>query len=64
MRNDLSDDDVLTFVLSGCNAAEIAAYSGTAEPTAQIRMLRVMAQYAAPARSPEPRGTLHLGSAA
>lgn len=38
MTRRLTDADVLTFVLAGCNAAEIAAYSGTDEATAKARM--------------------------
>jgi hypothetical protein len=34
----LSDADVLTFVLAGCNAAEVAAYAGTDEQTAKARI--------------------------
>lgn len=54
MRNDLTDADVLTFVLAGCNAAEIAAYSGTDEYVAQCRMDVVMCDYHGPMR-PLPR---------
>lgn len=38
MTRPLTDDDVLTFVLAGCNAAEIAAYAGTDEQTAKARI--------------------------
>lgn len=38
MSRALSDADVVTFVLAGCNAAEIAAYAGTDEQTAKARM--------------------------
>lgn len=38
MNRPLTDADVVTFVLAGCNAAEIAAYSGTDEQTAKARI--------------------------
>lgn len=38
MTRSLSDADVVTFVLAGCNAAEIAAYAGTDEQTARARI--------------------------
>lgn len=38
MTHPLTDADVLTFVLAGCNAAEIAAYAGTDESTAKAMM--------------------------
>jgi DNA-directed RNA polymerase specialized sigma24 family protein len=37
-RRSLTDADVVTFVLAGCNAAEIAAYAGTDEQTAKARI--------------------------
>ena len=50
---DLTDFDVLTFALAGCNAAEIAAYAGTSEDLAQTRMddaLRAIGHPDAPKR--------------
>ena len=47
MRNDLTDADVLTFALAGCNAAEIAAYAGVPESVALLRMTRLLRDYAA-----------------
>lgn len=46
MRNDLTDADVLTFALAGCNAAEIAAYAGTPEPVALARLSHVLREHA------------------
>ena len=48
MSRALSDADVVTFVLAGCNAAEIAAYAGTDEQTAQARIYRAQTQIAHP----------------
>lgn len=45
MRHDLTDADVLRFVLAGCNAAEIAAYAGTPEDVAAMRMAHVKREY-------------------
>lgn len=38
MNRQLTDADIVTFVLAGCNAAEIAAYAGTDEQTAKARI--------------------------
>lgn len=38
MNRPISDEDVVTFVLAGCNAAEVAAYAGTDEQTAKARI--------------------------
>lgn len=38
MNRQITDADVVTFVLAGCNAAEIAAYAGTDEQTAKARI--------------------------
>lgn len=43
-----TDEDIITFVLAGCNAAEIAAYYGTSEATAQARIYRAQTQIAHP----------------
>lgn len=40
MHRALTDADVVTFVLAGCNAAEIAAYAGIDIPTAVALMVR------------------------
>lgn len=40
MSVQLTDADVVTFVLAGCNAAEVAAYGGFDEHTARARMIR------------------------
>lgn len=45
MHHDLTDPDVLTFLLAGCNAAEIAAYAGTSEEVAQAHIDRVLAEW-------------------
>jgi hypothetical protein len=50
----LSDAAVLKFALAGCNAAEVAAYSGTTEQVAQARIDRALKLYA------NPRPVLHL----
>lgn len=42
---ELTDADVLTFTLAGCNAAEIAAYGGIPEAVALARMNRVLRDY-------------------
>lgn len=44
----VTDADVIEFVLAGCNAAEVAAYSGTDEATAAARIYRAQAQIAHP----------------
>lgn len=54
MRTDLTDAEILTFALAGCNAAEVAAYSGTEERVAQARIDRVLKRHA------EPRPLLRL----
>lgn len=54
MSVDLTESDVLTFALARCNAAEVAAYSGTTEQVAQARIDRVLKRYA------NPRPVLHL----
>ena len=46
--NAVTQKDVLTFALAGCNAAEVAAYTGTSEEVAQARLDRALAQYAHP----------------
>lgn len=48
MRHDLSDADVLTFALAGCNAEEIAAYAGIPVSGIQPRLARVLRLYANP----------------
>lgn len=42
----LTDSDVITFVLAGCNAAEIAAYAGVSESTAKAMMAHARTLYA------------------
>jgi hypothetical protein len=42
---DLSDADVLTFALAGCNAAEVAAYGGIPEKVALARINRALRNY-------------------
>lgn len=42
-RHTLTDADVWTFATEGCNAAEIAAYAGVSEMTANNWMLRAWA---------------------
>ena len=39
MSVQLTDADVVTFVLAGCNAAEVAAYGGFDEHTARARKI-------------------------
>lgn len=46
MTTDVSDEDVLTFVLAGCNAQEIGAYTGTTEQVAKARIDHVLFDYA------------------
>jgi len=46
MTRPLTDADVLTFVLAGCNAAEIAAYAGTDESTAKALMAHARVVFA------------------
>lgn len=55
-RTDLTEADILAFVFAGCNAAEVAAYSGTAEAVAQARINHALRDYATPAQ----RETLQL----
>lgn len=43
-----TDADVVQFVLGGCNAAEVAAYTGTDETTAAARIERAQRQIAHP----------------
>lgn len=38
MRHDLTDLDVLTFLLAGCNVHEIATFAGIDEVVAQARI--------------------------
>lgn len=45
MRHDLTDTDVLTFALAGCNANEIGTYAGTSPAVAQARINRVLREY-------------------
>ena len=45
MRNELTDFDVLTFALAGCNAAEVAEFAGTSVELAQARLDRVIEQH-------------------
>lgn len=56
MRHDLTDDDVRTFAVAGCNAAEVAAYAGTSEVVAQARLNRAIRDIGQTAQKP----TLHL----
>lgn len=44
-RHELTDADVLTFVLAGCNAREIADYAGLSKATATAWMARVTRGY-------------------
>lgn len=44
----LTDADVIEFVLAGCNAEEIAAYTGCTEETAKARIYRAQTQIAHP----------------
>jgi hypothetical protein len=37
-RPTITDDDVLTFVLAGCNANEVAAYAGVSVQTASAML--------------------------
>jgi DNA-directed RNA polymerase specialized sigma24 family protein len=46
MHRPLTDADVVTFVLAGCNAAEIAAYAGVEIGTAIALMVRARQQIA------------------
>lgn len=46
MNPALTDADVLTFALAGCNAAEVAAYAGITETFAAAWLIRVAAMYA------------------
>lgn len=48
MREPVTDADVIEFVLAGCNAAEVAAYTGTDETTAAARIYRAQVQIAHP----------------
>lgn len=41
MRHLLTDADVLTFAIAGCNAAEVAAYAGIDEDFAASWLRRV-----------------------
>jgi transposase len=41
MRNQLTDDDVLQFVLAGCNVEEVATYAGIGKTVAEAWMRRV-----------------------
>jgi len=45
MTRPLTDADVLTFVLAGCNAAEIAAYAGVSELTARAMIAHARVEY-------------------
>ncbi len=56
MRNELTDADVLTFALAGCNAAEIAAYGGIPEAVALARLNKALRDYG----RRESRPTLRL----
>jgi hypothetical protein len=44
-RPTITDDDVLTFALAGCNARELAAYAGVTVPTAHAWMGHVLHVY-------------------
>jgi hypothetical protein len=45
MRNPVTDTDVLTFALAGCNAVEIAAYAGTSVEVAEARLERMLRKH-------------------
>lgn len=49
---ELSDADVLTLTLAGCNAAELAEYGHLPEQVAQLRMDRALADYVLAMRRP------------
>lgn len=53
MRHDLTDADVLVFVLAGCNDAEIAEYAGTSKSVARARMAHVLRSHKNPVDNPE-----------
>ncbi len=38
MQNNLTDADLLTFILAGCNAPEVAAYAGIPVEAADLRL--------------------------
>jgi hypothetical protein len=48
MRHDLTDDDILTFTLAGCNDVEVATYAGTSLTVARARMAHVLRGHAKP----------------
>jgi DNA-directed RNA polymerase specialized sigma24 family protein len=55
MTLDISDADILTLALAGCNAAEVGAYMGIPEHVADARISHVLHEYANPVnKSPEP----------
>ncbi|SDW94273.1 hypothetical protein [Lysobacter enzymogenes] len=51
----LSDDDVLTLLLAGCNAREIQAYAGVSNSTAVAMVLHAQRQYTAAPTAPQLR---------
>lgn len=46
MNTELTDADVMTFALAGCNADEIAAYAGVSASTAKAMLAHARAVYA------------------
>lgn len=67
MSVQLTDADVVTFVLAGCNAAEIAAYGGFDEHMARARMIRarvLVAHQGDGASTPAPAAATQEGEAA
>jgi hypothetical protein len=44
----LTDDDILTFTLAGCNDVEIATYAGTGVTVARARMAHALRDHAKP----------------
>lgn len=42
----LSTEDLLTFALEGCNAAEVAAFAGVSESTAKAMLANARTAYA------------------
>lgn len=47
MRHELTDLDVLTFLLAGCNTHEIATYAGMDETVAQAQIDHVLLRHKA-----------------
>lgn len=45
-RHDITDTDVLAFVMAGCNAHEIAAFAGISHGCALARMAHALRTHA------------------